>query len=130
MPHVRAGWLLKRSAYVGAAVLFAIAGLHAQASATPPLAPPTSREITDEIGRTIRLPQTVQRIVSLAPSLTETVYALGLQDRLVGDTDYCDFPAAARQKPKVGGAINPSMETIASLRPDLEIGRASCRERV
>jgi iron complex transport system substrate-binding protein len=57
--------------------------------------------------------------VSLAPSLTETVYALGLQDRLVGDTDYCDFPAAAQQKPKVGGAINPSLETIASLRPDL-----------
>ncbi len=80
---------------------------------------PAYREVTDEIGRTIRIPQTIQRIVSLAPNLTETVYALGLQDRLVGDTDYCDFPPQAQQKPKVGGVINPSLETIASLHPDL-----------
>ena len=83
------------------------------------MATPSYREVTDELGRTIRVPQTVHRIVSLAPSLTETVYALGLQDRLVGDTDYCDFPADAKLKPKVGGAINPSLETVASLHPDL-----------
>jgi iron complex transport system substrate-binding protein len=77
------------------------------------------REVTDEIGRTIRVPQAIHRIVSLAPNLTETVYALGLQDRLVGDTDYCNYPLEAQQKPKVGGAINPSLETIASLHPDL-----------
>ena len=67
----------------------------------------------------MRVPQAVMRIVSLAPSLTETVYALGLQDRLVGDTDYCDFPPEARKKQKVGGAINPSLEEIAQLKPDL-----------
>ena len=67
----------------------------------------------------MRIPQPVARIVSLAPSLTETVYALGLQDRLVGDTDYCDYPADAQKKPKVGGAVNPSLEEIAHLRPDL-----------
>lgn len=61
----------------------------------------------------------MRRIVSLAPSLTETIYALGLQDRLVGDTDYCDFPPDAQKKPKVGGAINPSLEQIVALRPDL-----------
>ncbi len=65
------------------------------------------------------MPQPVSRIVSLAPSLTETVYALGLQDRLVGDTDYCDFPPDAQKKTKVGGAINPSLEVIAHLKPDL-----------
>jgi iron complex transport system substrate-binding protein len=115
--QVRAVRLLKRSAYATAAVFIAIAGLYAQASTTPPAGP--SREITDEIGRSIRIPQSVHRIVSLAPSLTETIYALGLEDRLVGDTDYCDFPPEAQKKTKVGGAINPSIETIASLHPDL-----------
>lgn len=77
------------------------------------------KEVVDELGRSVRIPQPVQRIVSLAPSLTETVYALGLQDRLVGDTDYCDYPPDAQKKTKVGGAINPSIEQIVSLRPDL-----------
>jgi iron complex transport system substrate-binding protein len=87
-----------------------------QANSPAPLA---YRQVTDEIGRTIRIPQSIRRIVSLAPNLTETIYALGLQDRLVGDTDYCDFPAEAQQKPKVGGAVNPSLEVIAALHPDL-----------
>lgn len=77
------------------------------------------REVTDEIGRTIHIPPNIHRIVSLAPNLTETLYALGLQDLLVGDTDYCNYPPDAQRKPKVGGAINPSLETIASLHPDL-----------
>ncbi len=67
----------------------------------------------------IRVPQSIHRIVSLAPNLTETIYALGLQDRLVGDTDYCDFPPEAQHKTKVGGAVNPSLEAIAALHPDL-----------
>ncbi|HUI74972.1 MAG TPA: cobalamin-binding protein [Candidatus Acidoferrum sp.] len=71
------------------------------------------------MGRTVRIPQTVRRIVSLAPSLTETIYALGLQNLLVGDTDYCDYPPDAMKKHKVGGAINPNMEEVAALRPDL-----------
>jgi cobalamin transport system substrate-binding protein len=93
-------------------------------SAVPPAktaqAPsPAYREVTDEAGRTVRVPQPVERIVSLAPSLTETVYALGLQDHLVGDTDYCDYPPEAQKKPKVGGPANPSIEVIAALHPDL-----------
>ena len=77
------------------------------------------REVTDETGRTVKLPLQVQRIVSLAPSLTETLYALGLQDKLVGDTVYCDYPPDAAKKHKVGGAINPNMEEIAALKPDI-----------
>jgi len=88
-------------------------------STTTPAVKPVYKEIVDEIGRTVRMPQPVQRIVSLAPSLTETIYALGLQDRLVGDTDFCDFPPDAQKKTKVGGAINPSIEEIVALRPDL-----------
>lgn len=67
----------------------------------------------------MRIPQPVLRIVSLAPSVTETVYALGVQDHLVGDTDFCDYPPEAQKKQKVGGALNPSLEEIAALHPDL-----------
>ena len=89
-------------------------------SSTPPAAPPeTTHEVVDEFGRTVRIPLVPSRIVSLAPSLTETLYALGVQDRLVGDTDFCDYPADAQKKTKVGGAINPNFEQIAALHPDL-----------
>jgi iron complex transport system substrate-binding protein len=93
--------------------------LPAQTAATPSPAGPLYKEVVDELGRSIRIPQPVQRIVSLAPSLTETLYALGLQDRLVGDTDYCDYPEDAQKKTKVGGGINPNIEQIMALRPDL-----------
>jgi iron complex transport system substrate-binding protein len=99
-----------------AAVIPAQTALAAPAGAAPS---PLFREVTDEAGRTVRIPQPVRRVVSLAPSLTETIYALGLQDRLVGDTDYCDYPADAQKKTKVGGGINPSLEEIAALHPDL-----------
>lgn len=74
---------------------------------------------TDDLGRTIRLAPSPQRIVSLAPSITETLYALGTDSSVVGVTDYCDFPPAARSKPKVGGMINPNLERIVELKPDL-----------
>jgi iron complex transport system substrate-binding protein len=75
--------------------------------------------VTDELGRKIQIPQTIHRVVSLTPSITETLYALGVQDRLVGDSDYCDYPPEAKKKPHVGGTISPSIETIASLHPDV-----------
>ncbi|HXJ03806.1 MAG TPA: cobalamin-binding protein [Candidatus Acidoferrum sp.] len=93
--------------------------LLAQMPSAIPAAGPVSKNFVDEVGRTVRVPQPVQRVVSLAPSLTETIYALGLQDHLVGDTDYCDYPPDAQKKTKVGGAINPSLEQIVALRPDL-----------
>jgi iron complex transport system substrate-binding protein len=77
------------------------------------------RDVTDEMGRKIQIPQTIHRVISLAPSITETLYALGVQDRLVADTKYCDYPPEAKQKPHVGGTITPSIETIASLHPDV-----------
>jgi iron complex transport system substrate-binding protein len=124
---LRQGNFLKQAKYVGRILLafaalapfsFGVSGLRAQ-SQPAAAETPEFRELTDETGRTVRVPQPVRRIVSLAPSLTETIYALGLQDRLVGDTDYCDYPADAQKKHKVGGAINPSIEEIAALHPDL-----------
>jgi len=78
-------------------------------------------EVKDEMGRAVRIPRQVRRIVSLAPSVTETLFALGLGDRVVGDTDFCDYPAEAKQKTHVGGPINPNIEAIAALHPDLVV---------
>ncbi len=110
-------WRRKRVTAIGlfAAAAFSLSTKAAVQSASAP----TLREVTDETGRIVKLPVAVRRIVSLAPSLTETVYALGLQDKLVGDTEYCDYPPAAAKKHKVGGAINPNMEEIAALKPDV-----------
>ncbi|MBI2875515.1 MAG: cobalamin-binding protein [Candidatus Tectomicrobia bacterium] len=62
-----------------------------------------------------------QRIVSLAPSLTEILFALGLGNRVVGVTDFCDYPEAARRRPKVGGYVTPSLEAIVGLKPQLVV---------
>ena len=100
--------------------LLAACGARAQSS-SPRAEPaaPAVQEFIDETGRRVAVVQPVRRIVSLAPSLTETLYALGAQDRLVGVTDYCDYPPEAQSKPKVGGAINPNLEQLAALKPDV-----------
>jgi len=81
----------------------------------------TLLNVTDEAGRVVEMPRAARRIVSLAPSVTETLFALGLGDRVVGDTNYCDYPAEAKNRPHVGGPVNPSIEQIAALHPDLVI---------
>jgi len=100
-------------------IFFYAVDMSAQANSPASPAPPVMREVTDGYGRSVRVPVNPSRIVSLAPSLTEAIYALGLEDRLVGDTDYCDYPPEAQKKPKVGGVINPNLEQIAVLHPDL-----------
>jgi iron complex transport system substrate-binding protein len=71
-----------------------------------------------------------QTIVSLAPSVTETVFALGFGKRLVGVTDYCDYPAEARKLPRIGGFMSPSLESIVAKRPDLVVGVSSATDPV
>jgi iron complex transport system substrate-binding protein len=79
----------------------------------------TSREVVDEAGRKITIPARIDRLVSLAPNLTEVVYAVGAGDRLVGNTTFCDYPAAAKNVAKVGDTLQPSIERILALRPQL-----------
>ena len=74
--------------------------------------------VTDDAGRTVRLPGPPSRVVSLAPSHTEIVYALGLGDRLVAVNEWSDYPPEARAKPQVRG-IHPSLEQMVALQPDL-----------
>ena len=78
-----------------------------------------SREITDDAGRRVSLPPQVDRVISLAPNLTEIVFAVGASDRLVGRTSYCDYPAEAKTVAEVGDTLHPSLERIISLKPQL-----------
>ena len=75
--------------------------------------------ISDDLGRTVTIPHPLARIVSLAPNVTEIIYALGVDSILAGVTDYCDYPPQATLKPHMGGIINPNIETIVGTRPDL-----------
>lgn len=61
------------------------------------------------------------RIISLAPNVTEILFAIGAGDRIVGVTSFCDYPPGAKRKPKVGGMSNPSLETVVALEPDIVI---------
>ena len=79
---------------------------------------------TDKLGRKVNIPSHPARIVSLAPNITETLFALGLNEEIVGVTMFSDYPDAARTKPKVGSYVSLSLEKIVSLDPDLIIGTA------
>ena len=76
-------------------------------------------QITDEAGRSITVPDTVTRFISLAPNLTEIVYAIGAGDGLVGRTTYCNYPAEAQKVEVVGDTLKPSVERIIALRPQV-----------
>jgi iron complex transport system substrate-binding protein len=78
--------------------------------------------VYDDFKTPFTLTVTPQRIVSLAPNITEILFALGLGDRVVGVTRYCDYPPQALPKEKIGGMVDPNLEKIQSLRPDLIVG--------
>lgn len=82
-------------------------------------------QITDGVGRTLRLDAPARRIVSLAPNVTELVYAAGAGSHLVGVSAYSDWPAAARKLPRIGDAFRIDLERIVALKPDLVIAWAS-----
>lgn len=87
-----------------------------------PAAASDTRTVTDLLGRTIDVPKDPQRVVALAPSITEIVYALGQQRRLKGVTRFSDYPEAAKTLPRVGSYVHLDVERIAALQPDLCIG--------
>lgn len=78
----------------------------------------------DAVGRTVEVRAAPARVVSLAPSVTETLFALGAAGRLAGVTEQCDYPPEARAKPRVGTYAEPSVEAIVALQPDLVIASA------
>lgn len=83
--------------------------------------------VTDDRGQTVVLDAPARRIVSVLPSLTETVCALGACDRLVGVDRYSSWPASVSRLPRVGGGLDPAIESIVALRPDLVLVATSSR---
>ncbi len=99
----------------------------------PPTIPLT---LTDDFGRTVTIPRTPKRIVSLAPSNTEILFALGLGSKVIGVTKFCDYPPEVLQRVKegnitvIGGFVDPSIERIVALNPDLVLAATSLQEKV
>lgn len=86
--------------------------------------------ITDSTGETITLTSEPQRIVSMAPSTTEILAALGVEDKIVGRTKYCNYPESIEAVESVGGTSDPNVETIIALEPDLVVGSTHVSEEV
>jgi iron complex transport system substrate-binding protein len=87
--------------------------------AKPALDGPVTRVLTDDAGRSVSMPARVTRVISLAPNLTEIVFAVGGGDRLVGRTSYCDYPPEARTVAEIGDTLHPSLERIIALKPQV-----------
>jgi iron complex transport system substrate-binding protein len=78
-----------------------------------------TREITDDLGRRVKVPERIERAVSLAPNLTEIVFAVGAGDKLVGVTTFCNYPEDAKKIPKIGDTMSPNIENIIALKPQI-----------
>jgi iron complex transport system substrate-binding protein len=98
---------------------WALLGIAIILAACNPNNPSPSKGIVDDLGRSVNIEKMPQRIISLAPSNTEILFALGLGDRLVGVTEYCDYPPEALDKEKIGGFSTPDIEKVIALQPDL-----------
>ncbi len=92
--------------------------------------PASAIEVTDQLGRVVTLETVPQRIISLAPSNTEILFALGLADKLVAVTDFCNYPPEAGEKPSIGGFSTPSIEDIIVLSPDLILATSIHEKRI
>lgn len=75
--------------------------------------------VLDDLGHSITITEKPERIISLAPSNTEILFALGLEDNILGVTEYCNYPPEAKDKEKIGGYSTPNIEKIVNLKPDL-----------
>ena len=89
--------------------------------------PAQAVQVTDDQGTVLKLARAPQRIVSLLPSLTETVCALGQCQRLVGVDRYSNFPESVKKLPQVGGGMDPNIEAIVALHPDVVLAALSSR---
>ena len=99
--------------HIVCALLFALSGEASQDSTVLPMT------VKDDLGFELTFSAYPSRIVSLAPSNTEILYAVGAGDRVVGVTTYCDYPPEVRDKEQIGGFTDPNVEKIVSLKPDL-----------
>src|SRR6185369_6465651 len=90
-----------------------------------PAFPAVALTVLDDTGHNLQLAAPARRIVSLAPHITELLYAAGAGDRLVGTVEYSNYPEAAQRLARVGGYSAVDLEAVAALKPDLVIAWAS-----
>ncbi len=88
-------------------------------NSSPTSTTPATISFTDQLGRTVTLDSVPQRLISMSPADTEILFALGLGDRVVAVTEYCDYPPETAGKATIGGFYNPNIEEIVALSPDL-----------
>src|SRR5688572_30883886 len=93
--------------------------LSCAANSDAPAVQVPSREVQDDLGRTVVVPMRIERAISLAPSITEMIFAVGASDRLVGVTSYCNYPLEARAIAQVGDTQTPNIERIIALQPQV-----------
>ncbi len=99
--------------------LLILSGCKSEISTKPENDQPNQRVITDELGNKVNLPNEVTKAVSLAPNLTEIIFAIGAGDRLVGVTSFCNYPEEATKIQKIGDTLKPNIENIIALKPDV-----------
>ncbi|MDD4255945.1 MAG: helical backbone metal receptor [Methanofollis sp.] len=118
------------SAPVATATTTAVATPIAQTTTAAASSSWQSVTVTDDFGEMVVITHEPRRIVSLAPANTEILFALGLGDRVVGVTDYCNYPAGAEEKPKVGGYSTVNIERVVAAKPDLVLAAFGNTEEV
>jgi iron complex transport system substrate-binding protein len=117
--------------YIICLLIALFSGLLTSCTTASESTPATPNVITDQLGRKVTLKtNNPQRIVSLAPSNTENLFALGLGDRIVGVTDYDTYPPEAKTKPSIGGFSTPNIEEIINKNPDLILATDIHKDRV
>ena len=90
--------------------------------------PVAGRQVKDELGNWVKIPDHPQRLVPLAPSIAEIMFAVGLEDRIVGVTNFTNYPPSARHKNRIGSFYNLNLEKIISLQPDLVVANLDGRQ--
>jgi iron complex transport system substrate-binding protein len=107
-------------AAVAVAIVLSCFGCVGNRTVVSPVAIET-REVRDDLGRTMNVPVNIERAISLAPSVTEMIFAVGAGDRLVGVTTYCNYPVEAAAIEKVGDTQTPNIERIIALKPQIVV---------
>jgi len=120
---------MKRSSHRLAALLILVFGSAACSSPGDNTEAANIIKFTDDLGRVVELSKRPERIISLAPNITEIVFFLGSGEKLIGVTSYCDWPPQAREIPRVGDFSHPSIERIVELSPDLVLTTSHEQDR-
>ena len=111
-------------------ILVMLLSLFVACTPSPEEVTPSLVEITDQLGRAVKLDKVPERIVSLSPGNTEILFALGLADKVVAVTDYCNDPPEVKEKPSIGGYSTPNIEEIVALSPDLILATSIHEKRI